>query len=215
MHPPGTAGFSLKYLPGSNFEYGVQFRLGLHEFHDFFGAYPKNDFIALGKINIGILKNKLLLNELWVFNQKSLKPVSSISNSLSWKLALGGYRRDDLKNRPLSFGVYTGIGKTFSIHQNKAFFSFMFNLSPVYLQNYGASLIAGPEIITRFLFTNYFKNETVLRYEVNTFDAKEWGYILQSDFSIVTYLENQFILMSSYSQNGFFIGIQFNQFIDY
>ncbi len=215
MHPPSKIGYGIKLSDFSNFEHEFLFRFGMHEFHDNSDAYPTYDYISAGKLNIGYSQNNLQLNELWLFQQKSIKPNTLLSSYTSWQLAFGVGRKFELKNKPLEIGLFFGIGKTFSVSENISDLSIMLNVNPVYEYDFGYALKFGPELITTLKITNYAKIMTMVGTEINTFGKSRQNYFLKADMSIHFIYNYPILFHYLNARSGNYFGLQIERYIEW
>ncbi len=157
LHPSMFAGSGINLINGNTFEYLINYRFGLHEFYENTSVYPTNDYLSLLKIEIGLRNKNIRLNEFFLFNQLSLQPISPLFNYLSWRIGLGIEREIEYNNTPLAYGLFNGIGYTVPIIKNNVNLSLLADVSPIYVQHYGFSVLYGPEAILQIYFNSNIK----------------------------------------------------------
>ncbi len=203
MHPPIKYGFGIQFKNSKATEYLFQFRFGLHEFSDNNDVFPKYDFLSLAKISFGLRNKKLHLNELWLFDQISTIPQNSITDYLSWRLAIGVEKKIEYKREPLATGFYSGVGITFPFAHENLNVTFLLNLNTVYLQDYGYTILFGPEVISTLFFSQYFKMKIGFSTISKFLKHQRFEPLLKSNFVLNVTKNFQTSIKTNFSQNGF------------
>ncbi|MBI2416492.1 MAG: DUF4105 domain-containing protein [Ignavibacteriales bacterium] len=201
IHSNMLLGVGLKQSIRNSSEYLFSYRFGLHEFFENSSVYPENDFLKLLEVEIGILKTRIKVNHFVLFEQKSLQPITSISNFLSWKIGLGMQQKFEYIKTPSVAGLFTFLGLTFPIYRNNLNVSFLINVEPVYLQDFGFTVLNSPEILSIWSLSNRLKWMSSIRTSVNSTANKKNNYYLAN--SIGYELSNQYNLLfvNTYSEH--------------
>ena len=214
LHPSILVGSGVKLISRNSPEYLMSFRFGLHEFYENTSVYPANDYLSIMKMEIGLNKNKIAVNELLLFNQLSLQPLSLLSNYFSWRIGLGMERKVEYLNSPIVYGLFTGIGYSIQTIENRVNLSLLMDVSPVYINNYGFSVIYGPEIIAQINISNKLKLMNILRVSFNSRNNLDNIFYNETNLGIeVTKLSNIF-LQIKYSRNSGWYSIKYNFYIN-
>lgn len=157
IHHPARVGIS--YVSGNNIYANkllVDLRLGLHSFDDVTNTYPQHDYIDLFRIRSMVSRSEVLVDEFWIFNQSSRQPNSKFKNPLSWSLGIGGDRFLYGEQSLMALGIYSAVGRTFSILNNWSS-SVMLSVNPTYLEKKTWSLIVNPKIENRLFLSKKFR----------------------------------------------------------
>ncbi|REL24833.1 DUF4105 domain-containing protein [Rhodohalobacter sp. SW132] len=156
IHHPGRFGASYGYNQFGNNYVNLDIRLGLHDFNDVSVTYPKFDYINVFSLSM-LFSDRAIVEEFWVFNQESRQPVNHFNTSPSWSLGFGGQRYflNDIDS--FAMGIFTGIGRSYSIFDDQWNFSLLLNANPVYITDDSFSIIIEPKLEQRIFFTDTFK----------------------------------------------------------
>ncbi len=211
---------SIKYGIGVQFnnwkisEYLFQFRLGLHEFSDNNDVFPKFDFISLAKANITIRDKQVFINELWLFDQQSTTPQNLLSSYMSWRLGFGTEKRMELIGKPLATGFYLGLGRTVSYFQEQVTQTLLLNFNPVYLENFGYSILLTPEFISTIYFSKYLKMRTVLGSTQNSLKKTTLNSYIKSNIYYDINTNNQLNINLNVSKKEIFINLYIFRYLN-
>lgn len=214
LHPSNLIGGGINFLSNSSPEYLVNYRFGLHEFYENTSVYPQNDYLSLLKIEIGIKKNKMILNELFLFNQLSLQPISKLSSYMSWRICFGVVRNLEYQSTPLSYGLYTGLGYTIELLKNRVKLSSLLSVSPVYLQSYGFSLIYGPELIVQINVLENIRLMNIIKGLFNFRENLNDVFYNETNLGIELFNRNYLIFQFKKSMYSSWYSIKYNFYIN-
>lgn len=214
IHPTTLAGSGLQISKREGTEYLLMYRFGIHEYFETCNVYPANDYLSLLKIELGIKKNEIKINQLMLFNQTSLQPASYLSNYLSWKLGFGIRQKDEFRDRQLAGGVFTGLGYTFSLLEDEITFSLLINAEPVYLQKSGFSFLSGPEIITLWNISDKIKWMNCFKGTMKKIDNLQLSYYLENNIGFEIFKEMMLLLSYKHSEYDNFYDIKLNFYIN-
>lgn len=214
IHPTTLAGSGLQISKREGIEYLLMYRFGIHEYYETCNVYPANDYLSLLKIELGIKKNEIKINQLMLFNQTSLQPASYLSNYLSWKLGFGIRQKDEFRDRQLASGVFTGLGYTFSLFEDEITFSLLINAEPVYLQKSGFSFLSGPEIITLWNISDRIKWMNCFKGTMKNIDNPQIYYYLENNLGFEIFEEMMLLLSYKHTEFDNFYDIKLNYYIN-
>ncbi len=213
LHPTISGAFGIKHYNDNTQEFLLNYRFGTHEFYENTTVFPENDYLSILKMEIGIRKNKIALNEVWLFNQLSLQPISPLATLMSWRIGLGMERKNEYKNSPIASGLFTGIGLSTTPFNKNINLSLLMNISPVYMQDYGLTILYGPEFITQLNIFNTLKIMNCFRYVLTS--NKHIQNVFSNETKIGIELTNasNLYLQFNYYGDSFFI-IRYNFYIN-
>ncbi len=214
LHPSMYLGSGINLINRNTFEYLINYRFGLHEFFENTSVYPANDYLSLLKMEIALRNKDIRLNEFFLFNQLSLQPISPLFNYLSWRIGLGIEREIEYMNTPLAYGLFNGIGLTVPIIKNDMNFSLLADVSPIYLQHSGFSILFGPEAILQIHFNSNIKLMNTFR-EIFT-SRKDIKNIFYNETSVGVDLSKLItaLLEFKYSKNIKWYSIKLNYYLN-
>ncbi|MFZ1518788.1 MAG: DUF4105 domain-containing protein [Ignavibacteriaceae bacterium] len=214
LHPSMLIGSGLKYSKDKTVEYLINYRFGLHEFYENTSVYPANDYLSLFKIEMGFRDNKIMLNKLFLFDQLSLQPITSYSKYLSWRIGLGIERMTEYDNRPIVYGLFNGIGYTVPILEDRLNLSLLMNVSPVFTQYNGFTILYGPEFIFQLNVSDNIKIMNKFETTLSTKEALKFVY--SNETNIGFGIGDEFILLLQYDyaeyENGY--TLRLNYYLD-
>jgi len=214
IHPSVLLGGGIKIINNNSPTYLLNLRLGLHDFFESYDVYPANDYLSLFKTDIGFSKNKIFIDEFYLFNQLSLQPISVLSNYLSWRIGLGLERKSEYVKNILTYGLFGGIGYSISILKNSFNLSTLMDVSPVYLQNYGFSVLFGPELIIQAKLSNRIKLMNNFKVTFNTTKKLEDVICNETSFGIELPKLNILYMQLKYSKENISYSIKLNHYIN-
>lgn len=214
IHPTTLAGSGLQTSKREGVEYLLMYRFGIHEYFEKCNVYPANDYLSLLKIELGIQKNRVKINQLMLFNQTSLQPASYLSNYLSWKLGFGIRQKDEFRDRHLASGVFTGLGYTASLFEDKITVSLLIDAEPVYLQKSGFSFLSGPEIITLWNISDRIKWMNCIKGTMKDIDNPQIYYYLENNLGFEIFKEMMLLLSYKHTEYDNFYDIKLNFYIN-
>ncbi|MBK7103839.1 MAG: DUF4105 domain-containing protein [Ignavibacteriae bacterium] len=214
IHPSVLLGGGIKIIHNNSPTYLLNFRLGLHDFFESYDVYPANDYLSLFKTDIGFSTKKIFIDEFYLFNQLSLQPISVLSNYLSWRIGLGLQRKSEYVNNILTYGLFAGIGYSISILKNSFNLSALMEVSPVYLQNYGFSVLFGPELIIQAKLSNRVKLMHNFKVTFNTTKKLEDVIFNETSFGIELPKLNILYMQLKYSKENISYSIKLNHYIN-
>lgn len=214
LHPSTLVSSGMKLRNNSHYEYMLQYRFGLHEFFENTSVYPRNDYLEIFKIKLSFSKTKMNLDKILLFNQLSLQPISQLSGYFSWKIGFGSERKFEIINSPLATGLFTGIGYTFELQKNKFNVSLLMEVSPVYLEKSGFSILLGPELLTYIELSNRIKimNRSKANFNYRTNMNLTFLHETNLSYELTNYLST--IFQYYYSSNNTWYTIELNYYID-
>ena len=214
IHQTMLAGCGLRMSNDDGMEYLLMYRFGIHEYFENCNVYPKNDFLNLLKIELGIKKNKIQINRLMLFNQTSLQPASFVSNYLSWKLGAGIEQKDEFMDRQLSSGIFTGFGYTVALLDDKITLSLLINAEPVYLQKFGLAFLTGHEIITIWNLSDGIKWMNCLKGTMKNIATLQIYYYLENNLGFEISKKIMLLLSTKFTEYDKFYNIKVNFYIN-
>lgn len=211
LHPTMLIGSGINYLKDKTVEYLISYRFGLHEFYENTSVYPSNDYLSIFNLEMGLRDNKIMLNKLFLFDQLSLQPITAYSNFLSWRIGIGIERMVEYKNRPIIYGLFNGIGYTIPLFKDRLNLSLLMNLSPVYTQYNGFTILYGPELILQLNISDDIKIMNKFETTLTTKAALKNVYNNETNLGIG--LGDSFILLLKYNYAKYDYGYTFR--LDY
>jgi len=214
IHPTTLSGTGFQMSKRQGIEYLLLYRFGIHEYFENNNVYPSNDYLSLLKIELGIKKNEIKINQLMLFNQTSLQPASYLSNYLSWKLGFGIRQKDEFRDRQLASGVFTGLGYTVSLYEDEITFSLLINAEPVYLHKSGFSFLIAPEIITLWNISDRIKWMNCFKSTMKNIDNPEIYYYLENNLGFEISKKMMLLLSYKHSEYDNFYDIKLNFYIN-
>ncbi|MFA6980901.1 MAG: DUF4105 domain-containing protein [Ignavibacteriaceae bacterium] len=214
IHPTTLAGSGLQISKREGIEYLLMYRFGIHEYFENCNVYPANDYLSLLKLELGIKKKEIKINQLMLFSQTSLQPTSYLSNYLSWKLGFGIQKKYEFRDRQLASGVFTGLGYTVSLFEDEITFSFLINAEPIYLQKSGFSFLSGPEIITLWNISDRIKWMNCFKGTMKNIYNPEIYYYLENNLGFEIYKKMMLLLSYKHSEYDNLYDIKLNFYIN-
>ena len=213
LHPTTLVSFGIKHRSDNIQEFLLSYRFGIHEFYENTTVYPANDYLAILKMEIGIRKNKIALNEVWLFNQLSLQPISPLATLMSWRIGIGMERENEYINSPTVTGLFTGLGLSTTPFNKNINLSLLMNISPVYMQGYGLTILYGPEFITQVNIFNTIKIMNRFKYVFAS--NKQIQNVFSNETNIGIELTNasNLYLQFNYYGDSYFV-IKYNFYIN-
>jgi len=157
IHHPARIGVNYFYGDDSSNRLLVDTRLGLHGFSDKANTYPKYDYIDIFRIRAMVSRSEVLMDEFWIFHQSSRQPKSELNNPLSWSLGLGGDRFLYEGQSLMALGIYSAVGKSYSILDDLWSSSMILSANPTYLEKHTWSLIVNPKVENRIFVSQNVK----------------------------------------------------------
>jgi len=214
IHPTTFIGVGFQITKENKPEYLFSYRFGLHEYFENSSVYPQTDFLSLLKLEFGIKENEIRINEFLIFNQISLNPISKLSNYLSWELGVGMKRNYEYPNTPLSTGIFTGLGYTLPLLNDNLQLSMLMNLSPLYIENIGFSIVYGHEIISILKITEQIKWINIVRGSFKTINIPYNCFLIESNVSVGISEMSLLQLQFNYSNGNIWSSIKLKYYVN-
>ncbi len=185
-HRSQRVGLGHGYSAGEGSYQTLSMRFALHDMLDPLPGQPPFSEITFGDVGLRLQQQdyhaprKLLINHLDIFRVKSYQPVTPWQQNFSWNARIGmGTLRDESFKDQLGSTIELGGGGTVGLGQNQ--WNLLTLLSKVELTQqdqfaHGWRMAAGPEISTRFVFSDHLSLGLVTSYK--------WRhYFTDNDFS--------------------------------
>lgn len=214
MHPSMNTKIGFTNQSGLENFLNIGYRFGIHNFFESFSVYPKNDYLELFKIDFSFNKSKLILDNLLLFDQTSLQPISFLSSPASWKLGFGMKRKSEFKDRKLASGLFLAYGYSFSILDKFLSLSLLLNTEPIFFKIDQFNLLFGTEAIIRFNYNDRLKLLTSIKCDLQ--DLSDIKYLYRFDNSLAYRISDKYIIFLNINQTMFNqdYGIQIKYYFD-
>jgi hypothetical protein len=176
IHPYGKLSLTPSISSNRNKRLAIRYRPALHAIEDpWTGFRPINTLELLAvQLSAKSGKKKLRIDEFTLYSQASLTPTNWITQNSSWLLDIGAKRRYVDNKSLLSFGIETGIGKTFNIFP-KGFIHFLFTGELKNSFGIGRRIYVAPGLDSGIAFSHHRKSRFGLQHKVsqNIFDSSQ------------------------------------------